>query len=267
MTTNKAESYNKTRADPYITFKNSHDGVSQNFEFFNLFKHHQKKNDIGEIIETPILAEQKYKKKEDSYSDSTPVLDNILAQLLIKAEVYYGQTLVDRKCGQLPEGYTIVYPHRIEIIDDNDSDASDDEDSNLYETQFSGYDYCCARISGDQIKFGIMDEERLKRVDQFLGNSRVFVFGKPYRTEEGKTKYGHERHPLMIDEETGKYMIFVATKAHAMPKHYALEKIRHGLKADAVLRVPREWVESYVLNEIHPKKDREVTEKLLSMKG
>ena len=265
LVTNTKKSYSKTKADPYITFKNSYGGVSQNTEFFNLFQYHKMRNEAGEVIEIPILNGQVYKKQKKTFSDSCPTLDTILAQLLIKAEVFYEQILVDRRCGELPEEYTIVYPHRTKVTEDEESDILDDdnEDDNLYETPFSGYDYSYARIIGDKIEFGILNEERLNKIDQFLDKSRVFVFGKPYRTQQGNQKYGHHRSPLMIDEATGKYMIFVATKAHAMPKHDVLEKMRHGLEGDANKHVPRNWVEGYITESEHPENDRIVTAKLL----
>ena len=266
LVTNPKKSYSKSQDDPYITFKNSHDGVSQNIGFSNLFK---MSNGAGGTDKIPCLKGQFYKKQKESFSDSCPTLDTILAQLLIKAEVFYEQVLVDRCCGALPEEYTIVYPHRIETAGGEESGIHDDaqnddlEDDGLYETPFSGYDYFFARVNGDQIEFGRLSEERLNKIDQLLDQSRVFVFGKPYRTQQGKEKYGHNRAPLMIDEATGKYMIFVATKAHAMPKHDPLEKMRHGLEDDAEKRVPRSWVEGYKTDKEHPEKDRVVTGKLL----
>ncbi|AMO56185.1 hypothetical protein EZMO1_2066 [Endozoicomonas montiporae CL-33] len=273
LVTDKTEYYNETRVDPYPIFKRNHDGVSQNVCYFNLFDSHKRLDDNGEEIQTPIIKGQKYNKNKDSYGDKSSVLDTILAQLLIKAEVFYEQILVDRACGEFPENYTIVYPHRTKATEEYNSDildedlnGDDDEDDTLYQTPLSGYDYCCATLRGDGLEFAIMDKQRLEKIAELLDNSRIYVFGKPYKTRQGKTKYGHDRHPLMIDEKNGHYMIFVSTKAHAMPNHYDLEEKRHALKNDTERCVSREWVKCYVINDNHPERDRTATAKLLKIR-
>ena len=262
----EGEDYYKRRKslkDPYSDYKSANpDKVIQSVEYGSLFRMKDIHDSDDQVIdEIPLLAGREYKKDKDrdeyKVKGKCATLDCLLAQLHLKLEVHSNQLFVDRKTGKLPEEFSFIYPFRVKSRKDKTSEKEvkleegEDltEEMDYEDTPFSGYRYCAVTTDGIQLNFEEQSESRLKDIQYQMRGNKHLVFGKKKTTGNGKTskvKYTHDRHPFMLDFETGRYMVFVSTDANAMPDHEELEAYRHSLVIGRRKSVSRIWFEEYI---------------------